>query len=80
MCALLAGAEGGKSVHLAFNSSARTLRYTLNIKQYGAHARCTAFIHVHPAFKSCMHVWYLYISNSFPTEIGAELRYMRAVY
>ena len=37
------GAEGGKCVYPEFNLSAHKLRYTLNIKQHGAHARCTAF-------------------------------------
>ena len=65
-------------MHPEINSNAPTLRYTLNIRQYGAHAGCTAFKTVHLSLKSCMHIWYLYVSNNFPTEIGAELKYMRA--
>ena len=36
-------AEVGKCVHLKFKSCAHRLRYTLNIRENGAHAGCTAF-------------------------------------
>ena len=47
------GAEGAKCVHPEFNSNAHKLKYTLNIRQCGTHAGCTAFKIVHPASKSC---------------------------
>ena len=47
------GAEGAKCVHQEFNSNAHKLKYTLNIRQCGTHAGCTAFKIVHPASKSC---------------------------
>ena len=47
------GAECKTCVHPELKSSAHKLPYTLNNRENGAHAGCTAFKIVHPAFKSC---------------------------
>ena len=54
----LPGVKGIKCVHPEFKSSAHKLlyhkAYTLNNRENGAYARCTAFKIVHPPLKSCM--------------------------
>ena len=40
-------------MHPEFESCAHRLRYTLNIRENGAHAECTAFEIMHPALKFC---------------------------
>ena len=49
----LPGAEVGKCVHPEFKSCAHRLRYTLNNRENGAHAGCTALKIMHPALKPC---------------------------
>ena len=62
-------AEVGKCVHPEFKSCAHRLSNTLNTRENGAHAGCTASEIMHPALKSCTHGAPL-ISNTAASEGG----------